>query len=153
MTHIQVEDDMSQCSVCEDWFHSRVSCGIVPGVKLNISPQHLGCPPPDDDLYDEMVCDSCASRLPFLEPYAIHTRPSAVAPEKEDICVEVMSEGKETGKDEEEKCLFARWKTVQGASQRPVLKTLYFSEGWRKRICRCQSCLVGPNMHSDMFIQ
>lgn len=25
---LQVEDEMLQCSVCEDWFHSRVSVSI-----------------------------------------------------------------------------------------------------------------------------
>ncbi|KAL5463432.1 hypothetical protein EMCRGX_G032327 [Ephydatia muelleri] len=117
----EVADDMLQCCVCEDWFHSR----------------HLGTCPPDDEQYDEMVCDSCASHWPFLEVYSIHVWPSRVtkAAEKEDISLEV------TGKEETHECLVARWKMVQDASQRPPLKTLYFSEGWRKRICKCPSCL------------
>lgn len=135
---------MLQCCVCEDWFHSRVSDGmaICPHYVKYFITQHLGTCPPDDEQYDEMVCDSCASHWPFLEVYSIHVWPSRVtkAAEKEDISLEV------TGKEETHECLVARWKMVQDASQRPPLKTLYFSEGWRKRICKCPSCLVGKSM-------
>eukprot|EP00117_Sycon_ciliatum_P005175 scpid64269/ scgid3169/ Putative E3 ubiquitin-protein ligase UBR7; N-recognin-7 len=50
-----VDDQMLQCVVCEDWFHER----------------HLGRPVPDE--YEEMVCDACVKRCPFLHYYSMHS--------------------------------------------------------------------------------
>lgn len=50
----EIEDEMLQCIVCEDWFHTR----------------HLGASPPSS--YEEMVCDVCMDSLPFLRAYQIH---------------------------------------------------------------------------------
>ena len=47
------EDEMIQCTVCEDWYHGR----------------HLGSKAPPD--FSEMVCDSCMMRLGFLWPYRL----------------------------------------------------------------------------------
>ncbi|XP_003383846.1 PREDICTED: putative E3 ubiquitin-protein ligase UBR7 [Amphimedon queenslandica] len=51
----EVEDEMIQCSVCEDWYHTR----------------HLGLHPPNS--FEETVCDKCMSRLSFLYHYKIHS--------------------------------------------------------------------------------
>uniref|UniRef100_A0A671VU55 Putative E3 ubiquitin-protein ligase UBR7 n=1 Tax=Sparus aurata TaxID=8175 RepID=A0A671VU55_SPAAU len=52
----QVEDEMIQCVVCEDWLHGR----------------HLGCVVPDCVELQEMICESCMNRNPFLWTYAAH---------------------------------------------------------------------------------
>uniref|UniRef100_A0A8D2ZLX8 Putative E3 ubiquitin-protein ligase UBR7 n=1 Tax=Scophthalmus maximus TaxID=52904 RepID=A0A8D2ZLX8_SCOMX len=57
----QVNDEMIQCVVCEDWFHSR----------------HLGCTVVDPEELQEMACEACMNKAPFLWTYAAHF---AVAP-------------------------------------------------------------------------
>ncbi|XP_013877133.1 putative E3 ubiquitin-protein ligase UBR7, partial [Austrofundulus limnaeus] len=52
----QVEDEMIQCVVCEDWLHGR----------------HLGCVVPDCVELQEMICESCMNKNPFLWTYAAH---------------------------------------------------------------------------------
>lgn len=48
-----IQDEMIQCIVCEDWFHTR----------------HLGSKVPGSDDYSEMICSQCTSNLPFLQHY------------------------------------------------------------------------------------
>ncbi|KAM7396085.1 hypothetical protein PAMA_007382 [Pampus argenteus] len=52
----KVEDEMIQCVVCEDWLHGR----------------HLGCVVPDCVELQEMICESCMSKNPFLWTFAAH---------------------------------------------------------------------------------
>lgn len=48
-----IQDEMIQCIVCEDWFHTR----------------HLGSKVPAADEYSEMICNQCTSNLSFLQHY------------------------------------------------------------------------------------
>ncbi|KAK7133057.1 hypothetical protein R3I94_015066 [Phoxinus phoxinus] len=52
----EVADEMIQCIVCEDWLHGR----------------HLGCAVPDCVELQEMICESCMNKTPFLWNYAAH---------------------------------------------------------------------------------
>uniref|UniRef100_A0A8C9S0D4 Ubiquitin protein ligase E3 component n-recognin 7 n=1 Tax=Scleropages formosus TaxID=113540 RepID=A0A8C9S0D4_SCLFO len=52
----QVPDEMIQCIVCEDWFHGR----------------HLGCELEECVELQEMVCEACMNKAPFLWSYAAH---------------------------------------------------------------------------------
>lgn len=77
---------MIQCVVCEDWLHGRVRClllnlnvvKVIWGSKLVLkekyflSPQHLGCGVPESVELQEMVCESCMNKAPFLWTYAAH---------------------------------------------------------------------------------
>uniref|UniRef100_A0A1B6G5X7 UBR-type domain-containing protein n=1 Tax=Cuerna arida TaxID=1464854 RepID=A0A1B6G5X7_9HEMI len=47
------DDEMIQCIVCEDWFHTR----------------HIDSSVPKEDDYGEMICDTCTDKLPFLQYY------------------------------------------------------------------------------------
>ncbi|XP_051942774.1 putative E3 ubiquitin-protein ligase UBR7 [Hippocampus zosterae] len=49
----KVNDEMIQCVICEDWFHTR----------------HLQCEVAE---MDEMVCEDCMNKAPFLWTYAAH---------------------------------------------------------------------------------
>ncbi|XP_060939001.1 putative E3 ubiquitin-protein ligase UBR7 [Limanda limanda] len=51
-----VSDEMIQCVVCEDWFHSR----------------HLGCSTVEPEELQEMVCEACMNKTPVLWTYAAH---------------------------------------------------------------------------------
>jgi len=54
-----VDDVMLQCVVCEDWFHGR-HLGVIEGTL------------PDDDDFDEVVCERCLDRCQFIRLYANH---------------------------------------------------------------------------------
>ncbi|XP_073248023.1 putative E3 ubiquitin-protein ligase UBR7 [Porites lutea] len=56
----EIEDEMIQCVICEDWYHSR----------------HLGSLPPPDGDFQEMICDDCMSRCSFLQGYLPLSVPS-----------------------------------------------------------------------------
>uniref|UniRef100_A0A665WQP4 Putative E3 ubiquitin-protein ligase UBR7 n=1 Tax=Echeneis naucrates TaxID=173247 RepID=A0A665WQP4_ECHNA len=55
-TDDQDNDEMIQCVICEDWFHSR----------------HLGCTVVEPEELQEMVCEACMNKAPFLWTYAAH---------------------------------------------------------------------------------
>ncbi|XP_075874225.1 putative E3 ubiquitin-protein ligase UBR7 [Nelusetta ayraudi] len=55
-TDDQVNDEMIQCVVCEDWFHGK----------------HLGCSVEEPEELQEMVCEACMNKAPFLWTYAEH---------------------------------------------------------------------------------
>ncbi|RVE57246.1 hypothetical protein OJAV_G00214090 [Oryzias javanicus] len=48
------DDEMIQCVICEDWFHSK----------------HLGCTVVEPEELQEMVCETCMNKAPFLWTYA-----------------------------------------------------------------------------------
>uniref|UniRef100_A0A3B4H6W1 Putative E3 ubiquitin-protein ligase UBR7 n=1 Tax=Pundamilia nyererei TaxID=303518 RepID=A0A3B4H6W1_9CICH len=89
-TDDQDEDEMIQCIICEDWLHSR----------------HLGCPVVEPEELQEMVCEACMNKAPFLWTYAAHI---AVPPviqvgdAEEEVEVDIEGEDREAGqrKDEE----------------------------------------------------
>lgn len=62
----QVEDEMIQCVVCEDWLHGR----------------HLGCSVPDGVELQEMICEACMNKNPFLWVYAPHLAVTAETGER-----------------------------------------------------------------------
>lgn len=51
-----VEDEMLQCVMCEDWYHGR----------------HLGGEVPANRNYSEVICIGCMSQHPFLWHYLTH---------------------------------------------------------------------------------
>lgn len=53
----EIEDEMIQCIICEDWYHGR----------------HLGdCKPPSH--FQEMICQGCMSKHEFLWAYNVHSK-------------------------------------------------------------------------------
>ncbi|KAM4625441.1 putative E3 ubiquitin-protein ligase UBR7 [Polymixia lowei] len=78
----QVSDEMIQCVICEDWLHTR----------------HLGCTVVDSEELQEMVCESCMNKAPFLWTYAAHIAASSVIKVshcKEDVEVNIEGEEKD----------------------------------------------------------
>ncbi|XP_047466875.1 putative E3 ubiquitin-protein ligase UBR7 [Mugil cephalus] len=79
-TDEQDADEMIQCVICEDWFHSR----------------HLGCTVVEPEDLQEMVCEACMNKAPFLWTYAAHfAEPPVISighPEEEDVEVNVEEE-------------------------------------------------------------
>ncbi|CAB1330953.1 unnamed protein product [Coregonus sp. 'balchen'] len=89
-TDDQVNEDMIQCIICEDWYH----------------PRHLGCTVEDSEELQEMVCETCMNKAPFLWTYAAHfAEPPVVkvSPCKEEVEVNV-EEDKEPEEKRDEPC-------------------------------------------------
>ncbi|KAM6969392.1 putative E3 ubiquitin-protein ligase UBR7 [Tautogolabrus adspersus] len=77
-TDDQENDEMIQCVICEDWFHTR----------------HLGCTVVDPEELQEMVCEACMNKAPFLWTYAAHfAAPTVVGMDHPEEEVEVDVEG------------------------------------------------------------
>ena len=60
-----LEDVMIQCVVCEDWYHGR---------HLARDSDTSG-PPPEENLYAEMICYGCVGKFSFLQspqPFTIY---------------------------------------------------------------------------------
>ncbi|XP_032234522.1 putative E3 ubiquitin-protein ligase UBR7 isoform X2 [Nematostella vectensis] len=83
----EIEDEMIQCIVCEDWYHSR----------------HLGCLPPANGDYQEMICDSCMDRCTFLQAYLTLSVPSlsSLGPSQQVITKEEVNGSIEVGPSDE----------------------------------------------------
>jgi len=60
------KDSMFQCTICEDWFH----------------PRHLDAPCPPPGSFQEVICQMCTEKLPFLKYYS-GLSVTAVSAEKE----------------------------------------------------------------------
>ncbi|XP_069008314.1 putative E3 ubiquitin-protein ligase UBR7 [Embiotoca jacksoni] len=163
----QDNDEMIQCVICEDWFHSR----------------HLGCNTDEPEELQEMVCEACMNKAPFLWTYAARF---AVAPvvgrseeEEEESEVEVQEEELGGSRDEEpstsdehikqeeaESRTFPCKRThekMTGSPAKATSKTVecklkelqelqaqrlerqregavFWPYGWRSELCTCTSC-------------
>ncbi|KAK7487176.1 hypothetical protein BaRGS_00021671, partial [Batillaria attramentaria] len=77
----EVDDEMIQCVICEDWYHGR----------------HLNAAVPDNEDYQEMICSGCIEKHTFLSAY--HVRSTAVTIKSESGSeqqkVEVGTEGQQ----------------------------------------------------------
>uniref|UniRef100_A0A1B6CHA3 Putative E3 ubiquitin-protein ligase UBR7 n=1 Tax=Clastoptera arizonana TaxID=38151 RepID=A0A1B6CHA3_9HEMI len=148
-----IPDEMIQCIVCEDWYHSR----------------HLGVEVPLADSYAEMICGQCSDSLTFLGHYLgfAVTKANSSCNDEEKIKVEVENEeesnipdtssNKDSVKEdtaanhvlENGKCIetneekpdvkecFLKSSTPL---ERPTLSATFWPESFRKLLCACVSC-------------
>ncbi|CAJ1073684.1 putative E3 ubiquitin-protein ligase UBR7 [Xyrichtys novacula] len=162
-TDDQENDEMIQCSICEDWFHTR----------------HLGCTVAEPEELQEMVCESCMNKAPFLWTYAAHFAvPPVVSihhPEEEEgveVDVEGVVEKESRQSGEEEPSTSAKHTKQQDAANRTppckrprdemtgITKTVacglkelqvqglerarqgavFWPYSWRSKLCTCTDC-------------
>ncbi|XP_068195659.1 putative E3 ubiquitin-protein ligase UBR7 [Antennarius striatus] len=164
-TDDQANDEMIQCVVCEDWFHSR----------------HLGCTVVEPEELQEMVCEACMNKTPFLWTYAAHFAvPPVMAPPEEGVEVDTEDEensfttqhihktpspstgAEQTEKEVEDKSSSCKRTHVEmmGSPARTVAKTVvcrlrelqvqglerprrgavFWPYSWRSELCTCMSC-------------
>ncbi|XP_016420222.1 putative E3 ubiquitin-protein ligase UBR7 [Sinocyclocheilus rhinocerous] len=145
----QVNEEMIQCIVCEDWFHEK----------------HLQAPAVDCEALMEMICGRCMTRAPFLQTYAAHFAVSPV--KKESLCKEQTNADMMT--EEKGKCSYGQQEeTTAGAAGRTsspdsvpahsrvtecVLNELKAKDAasaragavfwpyfWRAKLCTCTDC-------------
>uniref|UniRef100_A0A8C1SW07 Putative E3 ubiquitin-protein ligase UBR7 n=1 Tax=Cyprinus carpio TaxID=7962 RepID=A0A8C1SW07_CYPCA len=108
----EVPDEMIQCIVCEDWFHGR----------------HLGCVVPDCVELQEMICESCMNKTPFLWNYAAHIRKH---PEETE------------GSSEEGSCSGCRLREMKSSGKSRTLQgAVFWPSAWRTKLCTCTDCKV-----------
>ncbi|XP_077595049.1 putative E3 ubiquitin-protein ligase UBR7 [Stigmatopora nigra] len=111
----QVEDQMIQCVLCEDWLHGR----------------HLGCALPDGAELHEMICQSCMEANDVLWAYvAPPARSAGASPDR--------AGRKRSHGDEGAPPPPCRLKGL-GAGGRPP-GAVFWPPGWRSRLCRCRPC-------------
>lgn len=135
---------MIQCVVCEDWLHGR----------------HLATKFPPDQDFHEMICADCMKKCDFLWAYIPQCKNTCVVSKAEvessDVNVEadVKSEEVKTevsvAEEEDVKkendsdlnssnsCLL---KALHSREVVPGDSSVFWPEGWRKKLCQCASCL------------
>ncbi|KAL7388978.1 hypothetical protein ABVT39_024343 [Epinephelus coioides] len=134
----QVEDEMIQCVVCEDWLHGR----------------HLGCVVPDCVELQEMICESCMNKNPLLWTYAAHLSVPGAAqvkeesgadesntdlPKKEEKGDDVIEPSCKRSREEAEPS--CRLKQLQATGQKRVQSgAVFWPSAWRSKLCSCSTC-------------
>uniref|UniRef100_A0A0V0G494 Putative e3 ubiquitin-protein ligase ubr7 n=1 Tax=Triatoma dimidiata TaxID=72491 RepID=A0A0V0G494_TRIDM len=118
-------DDMHQCIICEDWYHTK----------------HLNSPVPPDQLYAEMICGLCTDRLSFLNHYLSH----AVTNETQIVDVVGIDKNSEadTAKNEmngELQNAVTCYLKSHEAQTRPLKSATFWPNDFRKLLCSCTDC-------------
>jgi len=135
-------DEMIQCIVCEDWFHSK----------------HLGTKDMNPEDYSEMICSGCTSKLSFLPAYKhlIVTDDPIQNIEKGDETEDIdivdtdnkLEEGTEkiisditeemeskAGTSNDKMCKLINVKDIK-----KIIGSSFWVEGWRQELCTCLLC-------------
>uniref|UniRef100_A0A8C4ZDE7 Ubiquitin protein ligase E3 component n-recognin 7 n=1 Tax=Gadus morhua TaxID=8049 RepID=A0A8C4ZDE7_GADMO len=126
----QVDDEMIQCIICEDWYHTR----------------HLGCAVVDSEELQEMVCEACMNKAPFLWSYAAHIAgdQSLGAIPIEQASTFTFAAFKRTHQemtDSPVKTHGCRLKELPtGGPHRAREGAVFWPYNWRSKLCTCVSC-------------
>uniref|UniRef100_A0A8C9TL95 Putative E3 ubiquitin-protein ligase UBR7 n=1 Tax=Scleropages formosus TaxID=113540 RepID=A0A8C9TL95_SCLFO len=129
----QIPDEMIQCVICEDWFHGR----------------HLGCTVPESMELQEMVCEACMNKAPFLWIYAAHL--AGRLPSGDKTCLVKISETaacKRTHQEMEGSTSKSKTNmTVCRLMELQAKGLVHSREGatfwpyiWRSKLCACMNC-------------
>lgn len=164
----EVEHEMFQCGICEDWYHL----------------QHLGGPAdlvaPED--YEELTCYQCVKRLPILwvYHYAIANNLMTIPAEVSDNCTvasdcDVSTQVAKRPKFEDSvtissakpRCTLSNHLNdlklssscpspaeLQGLSISDVTfpSCIFWPSGWRELLCPCEECAEACNQLQVMFL-
>ncbi|KAK6181399.1 hypothetical protein SNE40_009256 [Patella caerulea] len=135
----EVEDDMIQCILCEDWYHGR----------------HLGVKGSLPSDFEEMICPACVNNHDFLLAYTVNTAVTVVERENGNTQVDVVNtdEGSSVGRKRNlsGECTSPKKATTSDNStcllkelqKREIPSTdsaVFMSEAWRSKLCKCTSC-------------
>ncbi|KAK9885652.1 hypothetical protein WA026_012416 [Henosepilachna vigintioctopunctata] len=133
-----VSDEMIQCIVCEDWYHTR----------------HLNISLPVNS-FVEMACFNCVGDHQFLLHYkeasVEESEPCVSVDNEEDIAVSDDQCHQESSENKEEILLenidpLQMENDMDGECKKPKttshVSTLFWSDiSWRNRLCKCDICL------------
>ena len=137
-----VQDEMIQCVVCEDWYHGR----------------HLGeTVVPTNMAFSEMVCLGCTNKCSFLLKYgAILVAPTKVEKDFSDIeiNVDVLQSGQDGGDQVSENILLPKVDVntsckIDTAVPIKLSGATFWPDKWRAVLCKCKSCV---KMYDDLEV-
>ncbi|XP_062620131.1 putative E3 ubiquitin-protein ligase UBR7 [Saccostrea cucullata] len=136
----EIEDEMIQCVICEDWYHGR----------------HLGVETlPSSESYTEVVCADCMKKHDFLWAYSVQsldTKCLVTGDTSAEVNVEETSPNKKENLADTS-CDQGTSKSTQNDSH-CLLKDIqtrdvtfkdcgtFWQDGWRKKLCKCADCVA-----------
>ncbi|KAL3265555.1 hypothetical protein HHI36_009760 [Cryptolaemus montrouzieri] len=144
-----ISDEMIQCIICEDWYHSR----------------HLNVQLPLDP-FVEMVCFNCVGEHPFLLHYGslanveIEDATSENKNDSEEVVAQATEESIETNNGEEiptdeapEEPSVDPLSDCRKPKGKCNLSTLFWPDvSWRNKLCTCDVCLEMYGDENVMFL-
>nr|GMD03333.1 putative E3 ubiquitin-protein ligase UBR7 [Ipomoea batatas] len=147
--------EMIQCCVCEDWFHEE-------HLGLESSDMQVPRDEEGEPIYEEFICQGCASVCSFLMLYpptvfASVPQKSATSSLKEKEVAENLLLGKGIHEENDGKTTTMNHcnGVAGGSSEKCVLglnlseavakleksKPMFLCKNWREVLCRCQNCV------------
>lgn len=128
-------DEMIQCIVCEDWYHSLHLIGKVP----------------NSEAYSEMICDECMKTNDFLHDYS-GLAVEVVETADDSAVLNVTSDEPATNEQGGDNRAAKKAKLSDDACVRPKTndfdkpssaygKATFWKEGWRENLCKCTQCM------------
>lgn len=136
-TSVQNEDDMIQCTICEDWLHVEHLTG-KDMYKINFEDQDEN---DTSSEFDEMICQTCMNKNEFLWNYQGYI-PLKTTKSKLSIgSVDVENETEKTNTNSD--CFLQKNIEKNEKIDLEMLKdkACFFLSGWREALCKCESCL------------
>lgn len=137
-----VSDEMIQCVICEDWYHSR----------------HLNAPVPSTP-FVEMICFTCVGNHEFLSHYAglsitqVRETPLEV---KEDVDITNTQKEETTTEpteDQSENAEVSTLKECKKPKEKVEAGTLFWVDTtWRNSLCSCDICLKMYGDENVLFL-
>ncbi|KAF5274262.1 hypothetical protein FQR65_LT04380 [Abscondita terminalis] len=133
-----VEDEMIQCIICEDWFHSR----------------HLGVNLPATATYFEMSCENCVQKHLFLLHYMDLCVNTDEPSENEPVSTEDDAQGEKIDviQDEENSDCVSEKCTKPKIKSDSVTSKFWSDPDWRKKLCTCPECIRVYEEEHVMFL-
>lgn len=122
-------DEMLQCVICEDWYHSK----------------HLNCNDdiPDDNSYEELICSDCMKKHEFLWLYAPQYSANKTInkdlTKKSDEKIDVTAQ---------QSVICTKPVTILGSPK----SSCFWLEGWRSALCTCNDCKKIYEAEEVMFL-
>lgn len=141
-----IEDEMIQCIVCEDWYHSR----------------HLNSKIPDSSMYCEMICGSCMRSNDFLLDYIGNAVQVVDEASRNESTLNITSLDDSTVANDEEESAAKKIKLMHSdvSCIRPKKslnsddndKATFWRDEWRKNLCKCFKCIKMYEEHKVEFL-
>lgn len=145
----EVPDEMIQCAICEDWYHSR-----------HLDTDNV----PNDAGFAEMICGGCVQRVGFLRNYVGKIEDgnqtlaangtlevnvtsldesvgetSTIAKRDESVVLE-EDDRNDAKRAKLDICTKPPLEEGEGASYKKG--ATFWNDGWRNHLCRCSDCMT-----------
>jgi E3 ubiquitin-protein ligase UBR7 len=129
-----IKDQMIQCTVCEDWYHTR----------------HLDAACPNAEEYSEMICGQCMEDYAFLKKYYVEIPNANVSISEKSTVVDVEKVEEATNDEGGSANKKLKMDICKKPSESTYMKgAAFWVDGWRKNLCTCTECM---QMYTDLKI-